>query len=172
MSFDLIAFLGDGPMSAAEARAHLDRLRERDEARCREVAAESALPRNRPRPPLDGFYDDLVRQYPDLDELPDDAHDRAPWSVGLLGPWDDHIDMCISWPSAREVARFATPLALSHGVHVLDPQLGVGNHAKPRKTGQLDLRTCQCLSVQVFALGFFRAAERRSLAACSASRRR
>ncbi len=125
MSFDLIAFLAQGPLSSADADAHLNCLAERDRARCRELNRDARLPRIRPRPPLDAFYEDVVRRYPDLDNLPDEDLDRSPWSVGLLGPWDDHIDLNISSPARPEVAKFVTSLALSHGVFVLDPQFGV-----------------------------------------------
>lgn len=126
MSFDLVAFRTEKAIPAKGAADLLASYDKRDWARLQGTPERGPLPRVKPVGPLGDFYDSLVARFPDLDALTEEQfeeEDATPWTVGILGPWDDHVDLCISWSRVSEVAPFVVQLGLDCGVAVYDPQL-------------------------------------------------
>jgi len=112
VSYDLFVFKGPIPRSEGEFTERLGRFGEGD------ATAFEASPR------VTAFYEDLLRQYPALEDLPDDEIDGSVWAV--TPDEDDRlIALNFGWPSAERVARDVPKLAKKHGLALMDPQSGV-----------------------------------------------
>ena len=111
MSYDLFVFKGPLPRSEAEFSERVGRLDAGDE-----TAFE-------PSPQMAAFYEELLRKYPALEDLPDDTVDRSVWAM-TPDESDRLIALNFGWPHAERVAKDLPKLALKHGLAVLDPQSG------------------------------------------------
>jgi hypothetical protein len=75
-------------------------------------------------PKLKAFYEDLLRKYPALDDLPDDKVDDSAWA---MTPDDSErlIALNFAWPEAERAAKEVPNLARKHGLVLMDPQSGL-----------------------------------------------
>lgn len=116
MSFDLYVWHEHGPITAAEARAKLDRWGEGEEG----VFA--------PNPAVALFSEALLDRFPPLESLSGDDIDRlGVWSVTPERADSVMVASCV-WSRAGEVGPAVLALATEHGLvcyepghHVLNP---------------------------------------------------
>lgn len=77
-------------------------------------------------PAVGAFYDELVANHPQIDDISDDEvddHDLCPWSIAFDRS-DGHIVMCCVWSKADYVSGLLKSLAEKHGLALYDPQAG------------------------------------------------
>ena len=67
------------------------------------------------------FLSELTRQYPQMDDVPEDQIDDCPWSAAF-DVSDGHIILPIAWSRCVEMAPVILALAEKHGLMVYDPQ--------------------------------------------------
>lgn len=111
MSYDLFVFKGPIPRSELEFTELLDRFQAGDEA-----AFESS-------PKLTAFYEDLLRKYPALEDLPDDKVDDSAWAM-TPDESERLIALNFAWPEAERAAKEVPKLTRKHGLVLMDPQSG------------------------------------------------
>lgn len=112
MSYDLFVFKGPIPRSEAEFTERLGRFGDGDE-----TAFE-------PSPQVAAFYEELLRKYPALEDLPEDKVDGSVWAV-TPDESDRLIALNFGWPDAERVAKEVPKLVRKHGLTLMDPQSGV-----------------------------------------------
>jgi hypothetical protein len=112
VSYDLFVFKGPIPRSEVEFTGLLERFEAGDEA-----AFEAS-------PQVVAFYEDLLRKFPALEDLPDDKVDDSVWAM-TPDESERLIALNFSWPDAEKVAKEVPKLARRHGLAVMDPQSGV-----------------------------------------------
>ena len=112
MSYDLFVFKGPVPGSEAEFGERLGRFGEGDET------AVGASPQ------LMAFYDELLRKYPRLEDLPDDKVDGSVWAM-TPDESERLIALNFAWPEAERAAKEVPKLARKHGLALMDPQSGL-----------------------------------------------
>jgi hypothetical protein len=129
MSFDLFVWKAPVPASAAEGNALLARFYEQGES---ELFARSE--------DLLQFREELLSEYPALEDLPDDRIDEpgfSPWAA-TPSESDQLVEIAITWQSAGDaVALRIVELAKKHRLVLFDPQ-GPDVHSPegvPRETG-------------------------------------
>ncbi len=114
MSFDLTVLNPAKPLTAAEALAvHNSICDGEDVSKWLAVDDRTAA-----------FVAALTKDYPQIDELPDDQIDNCPWSCGLdVGPsW---AMMNIVWSRSHEIAKFVFALCRQHDLALFDHQTGL-----------------------------------------------
>ncbi|NPC95976.1 hypothetical protein [Nocardioides sp. zg-DK7169] len=112
MSYDLIVWEGDAPVSDEAARAVFVRLMERAEE---DTAAE-------PTAAIRAYVHALLQRWPDITE---DAGEDSPWADGPLvnNASGDAIHFSLVWSAAEEASAYAARVAGEHGLVCYDPQL-------------------------------------------------
>ena len=112
MSCDLGVWYPDRVLSSEEAGKRYARLCEGDVSDVVEHPAVTA------------FYDELVANHPEIDDIPEervDDHEYCPWSIAMdRSP--GHVIMCCVWSRADYVRGLVAELAIKHGLVLYDPQ--------------------------------------------------
>ncbi|MGH2400968.1 MAG: hypothetical protein ACRDF6_14120 [bacterium] len=76
-----------------------------------------------PDPAVGAFYSELTRQYPEIDDVPDEEVDDCPWNCEFdRSP--GHLIMPCGCPEADRMRQLVELLAQKHGLVVYNPQEG------------------------------------------------
>src|SRR5687767_1440568 len=115
MSYDVAVWAGPRPTSNDTALAEFL-------SRSAWLEEEELPPRVPASPPIAAFVAELLRTYPDLDDVAD--HDDSPWAVGRLAneAQGDFIYFAMTYPGARAALGFVAEAAHRHGLVCFDPQ--------------------------------------------------
>jgi hypothetical protein len=109
MSFDLAVWYSELPLTDREAGEIYRKLCEGDS----EPPAIS--------PTVGTFYEELVREFHELDDVPEGDVDHCPWNCAI-DKSERHVLMCIAWSRSEEMASIVISKALQKRLVCFDPQ--------------------------------------------------
>jgi hypothetical protein len=112
VSYDPFVFKGPIPRREVEFTGLLERFQAGDEA------AFEVSPR------LAAFYLELLRKYPNPEDLPEDKVDDSVWAM-TPDESERLIALNFAWPEAERIAKEVPKLARKHGLALMDPQSGL-----------------------------------------------